>query len=68
MDSEWTDSEKRQQLAPGEEILGAVFHHFGSEYKKTRDAVRIARHMQDDDISREINGLLKKATFLAGHD
>lgn len=68
LDSEWSDSEKRQQLAPGEEILGAVYHHFGSEYKKTRDAVRIAQHMQAKDISREINGLLERATLLAGQN
>ena len=68
LDSEWPDSEKRQQLAPGEEILEAVFHHFGSEYRKTRDAVRIAQHMQADEITCEINELLKKATSLPGHD
>ena len=68
LDSEWSDLEIRQQLAPGEEILRAVFHHFGSEYKKTKDAVRIARHMQPDDIAREINQLLKKVASLAGQD
>lgn len=45
-----------------------VFHPFGSEYKKTRDAVRIVRHLQADDISHEINQLLKKATSLSGQD
>lgn len=68
MNSDWSDPEKRQQLAPGEEILASVFNHFGSEYKKTRDAVRIARHMHADDISDEIKELLKKAASLHGQD
>ncbi len=64
LDSEWTDPEKHLELAPGEEVLSAVFKHLGSEYKKTKDAVRIAQHMHADEIAPEIKRLLKKAVSL----
>jgi hypothetical protein len=45
-------------IAPGEELVVAVFHHFGSEYKKPNDTLRIAREMKDDEIADEIVDLL----------
>jgi ribosomal protein L20A (L18A) len=64
LDREWSHPEKRLQLALGEEILTVVFCHFGSRYKKSRDAVRIANHMRAEEISPEIQQLLTKAVAL----
>lgn len=64
LDKEWSDPTKHQQLAPGEEILVAIFNRFGSQYNKSKDAVRIARHMRADDIDLEVKELLKKAVSL----
>lgn len=64
LDIQWSDSEKRLHLAPGEEILAAVFNHFGSEYKKSRDAVRIARLMRVDEIASEIQDLIDRVVSL----
>jgi predicted ATPase len=63
---EWSDSEKRLYLAPGEEILAAVFNHFGSEYKKPGDTVRIAREMSAVEIPDEIQALIDKVVALPG--
>ena len=64
LDEEWSDPEKHKELAPGAEILVAVFNHFGSEYKKTKDGPRIARYMRTDEIAPEIKGLLQQAVSL----
>ena len=61
---DWSRPEKHLQLAPGEEILKAVFHHFGSRYNKSRDAVRIANQMRTEEIAAEIQELLVKAVAL----
>ena len=61
---DWSRPEKRLQLAPGEEILTAVFPHFGSQYNKSRDAVRIAKHMHAEEIAPEIQELLTRAVDL----
>jgi len=61
---EWSRPEKRLQLAPGEEILTVVFHHFGSRYNKSRDAVRIANQMRTEEIAAEIQELLARAVAL----
>lgn len=64
LDNEWSDAGTRRDIAPGEEILAAVFKHFGSEFNKTKDAPRIARHMRADEIVPEIKDLLAKAVSL----
>jgi hypothetical protein len=58
LDIEWSDMSRRLWIAPGEELVVAVFHHFGSEYKKPNDTLRIAREMKDDEIADEIVDLL----------
>jgi hypothetical protein len=40
LNDEWAETERHLHLAPGEEIISAVFHHFGAEYKKPKDTVR----------------------------
>jgi hypothetical protein len=64
LDQEWSNPEKRLHLAPGEEILAAVFHRFGSDYKKPGDTVRIAKEMSADDIPSEIRKLIVKVVSL----
>src|SRR6266568_203976 len=62
----WSDSRMRLQLAPGEEILSAVFRAYGLEYSKPTDTVRIARAMEPEEIQPEIVNLIKQAYTLAG--
>ena len=38
LDSEWTDGADFSRLAPGAELLDAVFRQFGSKYRKSKDA------------------------------
>ena len=65
LDLAWSDLDKRLQLAPGEEILAAVFSKLGSEYTKSSDTARIAREMQSDEIHQEIKDIIRKARDLA---
>jgi predicted ATP-dependent endonuclease of OLD family len=64
LDVDWANASQRSWIAPGEEIVAAVFHHFGSEYKKPNDTIRIAREMISDEIPREIAELLRKVVAL----
>ena len=50
---EWADKHQQRHLAPGEELVDAVFQHFGARYNKSRDAVRIAKAMHHDEIDPE---------------
>jgi predicted ATP-dependent endonuclease of OLD family len=61
---DWADESHRIWIAPGEEIVAAVFHHFGSEYKKPNDTIRIAREMLSDEIPQEIINLLRRVVAL----
>jgi AAA15 family ATPase/GTPase/uncharacterized protein YutE (UPF0331/DUF86 family) len=61
---DWADTSQRSWIAPGEEIVAAVFHHFGSEYKKPNDTIRIAREMRSDEIPDEIADLLRRVVAL----
>lgn len=65
LDDEWQDPDQREYLAPGAEILDAVFGHFGVRYRKPADTVRIAQHMSAGEIAPEIMQLLRKASGLA---
>jgi hypothetical protein len=51
-------------LAPGEEILTAVFAKFGTNYSKPRDTKRIAEEMRPDEIHEEIRTLIGKTLGL----
>lgn len=60
LNREWKSERDRLSLAPGDEIVSTVFHHFGSEYRKPSDTVRIARAMAAGDIPEEIRGLITR--------
>jgi hypothetical protein len=60
LDVEWADASRRLWIAPGEEIVAAVFHHFGSEYNKSNDTERIAQEMNAEEIPDEIKELMKR--------
>lgn len=64
LDKDWSNNAKLLELAPGEELLQAVFRRFGTEYKKPEDTVRIASKMTPDEIPEEIKQLIKKAVDL----
>jgi hypothetical protein len=66
LDAEWVERDQRPFIAPGEEIVDAVFRNFGVRYKKPRDTVRIAEHMRatDGDIPTEIEDLIETAVSL----
>ena len=59
-DAAWATSENRLHLAPGEEILTEVFSKLGSDYRKPKDTVRVAKEMHSEEIPEEIKGLLEK--------
>ncbi len=64
LDSQWANPQQRLTLAPGTEILEAVFRHFGAEYSKRKDAALIARAMREDEIDAEIREVIEKAIAL----
>lgn len=64
LDSAWTDTERRLQLAPGEEILQDVFSSLGSTYYKDADTPRIAREIHTNEISEEIIEVIQKIRSL----
>ena len=64
LDDEWRDPKRRLEIAPGEELIEAVFEDFRSEYKKPSDTERLARAMPRDEIPLEIKELIKAATEL----
>lgn len=65
LDTEWAASERHLYLAPGDEIVSAVFRHFGAEYRKPKDTVRIAREMKPDEIDTEVKETIQQvATML----
>jgi hypothetical protein len=64
LNAEWADPRRRLLLAPGEEIIDAVFHNYGAEYKKPNDTHRIADEMTEDEIADEIKELLAKVVAL----
>ena len=65
LDAEWSDQQRRLELAPGEEVLKAVFDHFGSVYKKPKDTVRVAKMMDAQEIPSEVQGLISETISLA---
>ncbi len=65
LDTAWTIPENRLHLAPGEEILTAVFSKLGSEYRKPKDTIRIAKEMRSEEIEEEIKSILKRVYKLS---
>lgn len=66
LDKAWSNPENRLQLAPGEEILEAVYIKLGSKYVKPEDTKCIAREMRPDEIHQEIIDVIRKAKDLHG--
>lgn len=62
--AEWADADHRLLLAPGEEIVTAVFHNYGADYKKPADTNRIAQEMTEGEIADEIKQLLVRVVAL----
>ena len=60
LENQWRVKENRLALAPGEELIDAVFRRFGTTYEKTTDARRIAKHMRREDLCDEVEELLSK--------
>lgn len=65
LDAEWAVPENRLRLAPGEELLGAVYEHIGSSYRKSKDVGQIAQEMQEREIDSEIREVIKKVVALS---
>jgi predicted ATP-dependent endonuclease of OLD family len=61
---DWKHQTKRLDIAAGSELLEAVFDNFGLKYKKTTDAVRIARRMTKEDFDPEVHQLLERIRCL----
>src|SRR5262249_3528315 len=59
LEKEWQDPPRGLTLAPGEEVLDAVFKHFGFSYAKTKDAPRIAQIMKAEEIDDEIKTVVQ---------
>jgi hypothetical protein len=57
---EWRDVEHRWQIAPGAELIEAVFRAAGSQFHKTKTGPLVASEMHPDGISDEIKGLLNR--------
>lgn len=68
LDEEWLDEGSRLTIAPGTEILEAVFSSFGVRYRKVADTKRIAQAMHTDEIDDEIVGLLRRSAGLSQAD
>ncbi len=66
LQKEWSEPEKRKELAPGADVLETVFGHFGSRFSKSKDAPRVAECMTLEEISGEITNLLHKVAQLTG--
>jgi hypothetical protein len=62
---EWSNLEKRLELAPGEEVLAAVFEYVGAQLNKSTDTARIARKMRKDEIPVERKSLIDGVISLA---
>lgn len=60
LNAEWANSERHLYLALGDEIVSAVFRHFGAEYRKPKDTVRIAREMKADEIDAEVKETIQQ--------
>lgn len=58
LNAEWRRRSTRAELAPGQEILEAVYTSVGSSFRKTIDGPSLARHMQAEDVPAEMLAIL----------
>jgi len=54
LDEQWKKIDQRRFIAPGEEIVEAVFHSVGGHYTKPKDTEVIARTMRAEELDPEI--------------
>ena len=66
--SDWSNPKRRLELAPGSDLVEAVFAHFGATYRKPTDTERLARVMRREEIPAEIETLITRAASLTGRD
>ena len=64
LDKQWKKSENHSFLAPGSELVEAVFAHFGVSYSKPADTKLIATKLSAAQIPHEINALIKRIQSL----
>ncbi len=64
LDDAWASPAALTAIAPGEEILSAVFRKFEATYAKPKDTARIARAMTAEEIPDEMKGLMNRALAL----
>lgn len=65
LDSECSVPSARTSIAPGRDIVARLFRHFGLEYTKPGDTMRIAREMRIEDIAPKIEDVLREIASLA---
>jgi len=53
-------------LSPGDEIVTAVFAHFGTDYSKPNDTERLARWMHPEEIAPEVVMFISRVITLSG--
>jgi hypothetical protein len=56
---EWVKPEDRLKLAPGEEVLGAVFKRYGGKFNKRRDGPEMAKLMTAAEVPAEIKDVIE---------
>jgi hypothetical protein len=61
---EWSDKQRRREIAPGAEIVDAVFRHVGGHYAKPQDTERIAQALKSDEVVPDLRSLLDAAASL----
>jgi energy-coupling factor transporter ATP-binding protein EcfA2 len=64
LDAEWANPARHLRQAPGEEVVAAVYTHFGTTYSKPADTKAIAREMQPDEIGPEFRAIINRAVSL----
>lgn len=62
--ADWADPARHLSLAPGEEVLDAVYRLVGSRYHKVHDTQHIARAMRAEEIDPELVDLLQRVVSL----
>jgi putative ATP-dependent endonuclease of OLD family len=66
LEKEWRRPELRERLAPGADVLGRVFAHFGAVYDKSKDGERIASAMNRDELAPDMAETIRRVAAMAG--
>jgi hypothetical protein len=54
LDKDWTDERRRLEMAPGSELLDAIFRTVGGTYSKPGDTALLARNVPIDALDDEL--------------